>query len=129
MWHERHRGVNAMEQSTIDTVAVVYQKHGSYRKTAMALGVPYTMVRDVIKGRHGHVSLASENHLRQLLALEPLPLLVTIPACPDCGNVHHGRCNGKPVAIRPAHRRREPQRIADYPTRQLAEAIRKRYVV
>jgi transcriptional regulator with XRE-family HTH domain len=115
--------------STFDAITGLVERLGSQRAVAKLLGVPSATISDILRGRDGHISRERENEIRAALALEPLPLLVTIPACPDCGNVHHGRCNGKPVAIRPAHRRREPQRIADYPTRQLAEAIRKRYVV
>jgi hypothetical protein len=45
------------------------------------------------------VSLWAENVVR--VALGEAPLLVEIPACPDCGAVHHARCHGKaaPVAV------------------------------
>ena len=116
-----------MEQSTIDTVCMYYEKHGSYRKTAAALGIPYTLVRDILKGKAAHVSLATENHVRALLGLTALLPSVTVPSCPDCGGVHHGRCNGKTVEVRAVRHRRPPERIADYTATQLASAIRNRH--
>ncbi len=118
-----------MEQSTIDSVGMCYQKHGSYRRTGIALGVPYTLIRDVIKGKHRHVSLAAENHLRALLGLTALLPSVTVPSCPDCGGVHHGRCNGKTVEVRAVRHRKPPERIADYTATQLTMAIRYRQTV
>ena len=117
-----------MEQSTIDSVGMCYEKHGSYRRTGIALGVPYTLVRDVIKGKHRHVSLAAENHLRALLGLTALLPTVEIPACKDCGGAHYGDCGGRQVALRPVSQRTY-RTIAAMPTSQLAQAIRNRQPV
>ena len=118
-----------MEQSTIDTVGMYYENHGSYRKTAAALGIPYTLVRDILKGKAAHVSLATENHVRALLGLTALLPTVEIPACKDCGGAHYGDCGGRQVALRPVRHRRPPERIADYTATQLAMAIRYRQTV
>ena len=41
------------------------------------------------------MSLAKENEVRYRLGLKPIyPPLVPVPPCPDCGSVHHARCNG-----------------------------------
>ena len=44
------------------------------------------------------ISLERENKMRAALGLEPLPAMIEVPPCPDCGSAHTGRCNGKPVA-------------------------------
>ena len=73
----------------------------SLRKTAKALGVPHSVLADILAGRSGHVSLHAENRVRAALGLPPLPAPVLIPPCPDCGSVHHARCNGNdgPVVV------------------------------
>ena len=114
-----------MDQSTIDTVVIANAKYGSYRKTGAALGVPYTTVRDVIKGKHQHVSLSAENRLRLTLGLAPVYPKVTIDACPDCGGVHTGRCHGKAVALRPV-RQRVYTTVYAMSVGVLAQAIRER---
>lgn len=48
---------------------------------------------------HGYpMSRKTENRMRVALGLAPLPALVEVYPCEDCGDVHTGRCNGKPVA-------------------------------
>ena len=73
----------------------------SLRKTAKALGVPHSVLADILAGRSGHVSLHAENRVRAALGLPPLPAPVLIPPCPDCGSAHHTRCNGNsgPVVV------------------------------
>jgi len=73
----------------------------SLRKTAKALGVHHSVLADILAGRSGHVSLHAENRVRAALGLPPLPAPVLIPPCPDCGSVHHARCNGNsgPVVV------------------------------
>ena len=117
-----------MEQSTMDVVTSMVAKHGSYRRTGIALGIPYTLVRDILKGKAAHVSLATENHVRALLGLTHLLPTVTIPACKDCGGAHYGDCGGRPVALRPVSQRTY-RTIAAMPTSQLAQAIRNRQPV
>jgi len=34
-----------------------------------------------------------------LAASKPVPPLVPVPPCPDCGSVHHARCNGHNGAV------------------------------
>ena len=73
----------------------------SLHKTAKALGVPHSVLADILAGRSGHVSLHAENRVRAALGLPPLPAPVLIPPCPDCGSAHHARCNGNdgPVVV------------------------------
>ncbi len=111
--------------STFDAITGLVERLGSQRAVAKLLGVPSATISDILRGREGHISRERENEIRAALALEPLPLLVTIPACPDCGNVHHGRCNGKKVQVRPVSQRAY-RTIAAMPTSQLAQAIRNR---
>jgi hypothetical protein len=90
------------------------------------LGVPYTLIRDIVKQRHEHVSHGAENKVRAALGLAPLPRRIEVDPCPDCNGVHTGRCNGKQVAVRPVRQRRLPQRIIEYTVNQLAWSIRGR---
>jgi hypothetical protein len=51
---------------------------------------------------HGDkLTMSKFNALRRHAGLEPLPTLVHVEPCPDCGSVHHARCNGiaDPVVI------------------------------
>jgi len=42
-----------------------------------------------------------EGRIRLALGLPPLPAPVPVDPCPDCGSVHHARCNGNsgPVVV------------------------------
>lgn len=65
----------------------------------------------------------------------PMGRRVWIDPCPDCGSVHHARCNGQPVAavvvLTPGQRVTTPRprrysRIDQMPVADLARAIRDR---
>ena len=73
----------------------------SLRKTAKALRIHHAVLADVLNDRHEHVSRAAENRVRAALGLTPLPAPIPIEPCPDCGSVHHARCNGHagPVVV------------------------------
>ena len=60
------------------------------------LSLPLSWRGTVGRIRKGEaVSLAKENEVRYRLGLKPIyPPLVPVPPCPDCGSVHHARCNG-----------------------------------
>jgi transcriptional regulator with XRE-family HTH domain len=118
-----------MEQSTMDVVTSMVAKHGSQRKLGAMLGVSHGVINNIVNGKHDHVSLATENHVRALLGLPAIYPLVQVPSCPDCGGVHHGRCNGKTVEVRAVRHRKPPERIADYTATQLTMAIRYRQTV
>lgn len=117
-----------MEQSTVASLTAAYKKHGSYRKTANAIGVTHGVVWNIVHGREHDVSLAMENTVRAALGLTALLPTVTIPACKDCGGAHYGDCGGRPVALRPVSQRTY-RTIAAMPTSQLAQAIRNRQPV
>jgi len=96
-----------------DTIQVLKErKKGSLRRLAQDLGFPLSFaatLSDVLCERHGKVGLRTENRIRVALGLEPIGTY-EIPACPDCGAVHVGRCNGKGpsaqvVVIDPEHER------------------------
>ena len=110
----------------MDVVTSMVAKHGSQRKLGAMLGVSHGVINNIVNGKHDHVSLATENHVRALLGLTALLPSVTVPSCPDCGGVHHGRCNGKTVEVRAVRHRKPPERIADYTMAQLTMAIRNR---
>ncbi len=89
------------------------------------LGVPQPLLSDVLRGRADHVSAAQENKLRIALGLAPVALY-EVPACPDCGAVHTGRCHGRAVEVRPVRKPRPISRWADASVRTLAHAIAQR---
>lgn len=122
------RGLGRMEQSTMDVVTSMVAKHGSQRKLGAMLGVSHGVINNIVNGKHSHVSLATENHVRALLGLTALLPTVTIPACKDCGGAHYGDCGGRPVALRPVSQRTY-RTIAAMPTSQLVQAIRNRQPV
>ena len=68
----------------------------SHRAKCVALGLPVAWRGTVGRIIYGHaVSLDKENVVRLQLGLPVLsPPLIPVPPCPDCGSVHHARCNG-----------------------------------
>lgn len=73
------------------------------RGRAAALGLPAAWRGTLGRIRVGaSVSVQKENEVRQRLGLAPLsPPMISVPLCPDCGSVHHTRCNGHagPVVV------------------------------
>ena len=81
------------------------------------------------------MSLQRERRMCAALGIEAPPPEYSVPACPDCGSVHHARCNGNAGAVvvlgnsETVTRARPPRqytRIADMPVSMLARAIRER---
>lgn len=92
-------------------------------------------ISDALNGKA--MSRTRENWLRTQIGGDPLPTLCEVEACPDCGSVHHARCNGNNGAVivlgegqRVSGRRapRRYQRISDMPVSMLAQSIRDRMV-
>lgn len=111
-----------MDDGTLVAVQNRIGDIGSQSALARRLGVSQQTLSDIINGRAEHVSLRTENKVRAALGLPPI-VLHTVPACPDCGAVHTGRCHGRTVEVRPVRRRKPVTRWADAPTKQLAAAI------
>ena len=64
---------------------------------------------DALHGRP--MSRKREERLRLALGIEPLPVVVEVSACPDCGSVHHARCHGnggEAVVLAPGETVRRP---------------------
>ena len=113
---------------TLAAVRKSIESAGSLRKAAKRLGITPAALSDIVRERHDHVSLRTENKVRIALDLAPLPARIEVDPCPDCGGLHSGRCHGKPVVLRPI-RRRIITRWADAPVSVLAAAIRQRQTV
>jgi len=66
------------------------------RAKCVALNLPLSWRGTIGRIRKGEaVSMEKENIVRLQLGLPMLtPPLVPVPPCPDCGSVHHARCNG-----------------------------------
>ncbi|GAB4524535.1 MAG: hypothetical protein Kow0047_34160 [Anaerolineae bacterium] len=113
--------------------ALLQRKNGSLRDLARSLGFPPSFaatLSDVLRERHGNVSLKTENRIRVALGLEPIAAYEVAP-CPDCGGVHTGRCGGKArqaavevVVIDPTQERvvRRRQRTRRKPRRSVSLA-------
>ena len=87
------------------------------RAKCVALNLPLSWRGTIGRIRKGEaVSMEKENIVRLQLGLPMLtPPLVPVPPCPDCGSVHHARCNGnggQAVVLAPGEtvRRQGPQR-------------------
>lgn len=124
--HMEKSSIRTLNAETVCAVRKLIEREGSLRKAAKVLGVSHGVVAHIANERGNHVSHATENRLRLTLALPPIAPRVEVDPCPDCNGIHTGRCNNKPVAIRPVRGKREPQRIIDYTVGQLAWAIRER---
>lgn len=111
---------------TCEAISSLVERLGTQRAAAKFLGVAPAIVNDILRGRVSHLSRERENEIRASLALPALPPQVMIDACPDCGSVHHGRCHGRQVALKPIRPRREPQYWRDYTPARLAAAIKQR---
>ena len=116
-----------MNAQTRSTARIFVREAGGLRKAAKRLGVSAGALSDIVHGRGDHVGVAGENRVRVALGLAPL-VFHTVPACPDCGKVHTGRCHGGEIVVRSLHRR-PVSRVADMRPAALAEAIRKRVEV
>ena len=70
------------------------------------------------------MSAKRERRMCEALGIDPPPVMVETPACPDCGSVHNGgRCNGRPVTVRLVRQRTPPPAWVREATRNL-EALR-----
>ena len=83
------------------------------RAKCKALGLPEHWRGTIGRIRKGEaVSLDKENIVRLQLGLPVLsPPLIPVPPCPDCGSVHHARCNGNggtAVVLAPGETVRRP---------------------
>ena len=78
------------KQAVFATVAAC----DSLRGAARVLRIHHAVLADILADRHAHVSRQSENRVRVAAGLPPLPTPVPVDPCPDCGSVHHARCNG-----------------------------------
>jgi hypothetical protein len=111
-----------MNPDTIVAINSAIKSAGGLRKAAAHLKVSAGTLSDIVNSRHEHVSLRAENNVRAALGLSALHYH-TVPACPDCGSIHTGRCKGRAVEVRPVRKPRLITRWADAPTKQLAAAI------
>ena len=94
-------GFRVISADTKQAVYATVAQCDSLRNAARALCIHHAVLADILKDRHGHVSRDSENRVRAVLGLAPLPAPVPVDPCPDCGSVHHARCNGNsgPVVV------------------------------
>ena len=70
------------------------------------------------------MSLKRERRMCEALGIDPPPVMVETPACPDCGSVHNGgRCNGKPVTVVLRRQRTPPPAWVREATRNLTRML------
>ena len=85
-----------------------------------------TAIHDAINGKP--MSLKRERRMCEALGLEPPPVMVETPACPDCGSVHNGgRCNGQPVTVRLVRQRQPPPAWVAEATANLAALLERKH--
>lgn len=116
-----------MEPETLAEARIFVSKAGGLRKAARRLHVSAGTLGDIVNGRTEHVGKEAENRVRIALGLEPV-FYFEVPACPDCGNVHTGRCRGRHVELRPVDRK-PVSRVVDMRLADLRSAIRNRVEV
>lgn len=87
------------EQSTIEALQRLSWAK-THRAKCAALALPEAWrgtIGRILSGQA--VGLDKENEVRIRLELpQRVPAMIEVPPCEDCGDVHTGRCNGKPVA-------------------------------
>lgn len=107
------------EQSTIEALQRLSWAK-THRAKCVALGLPASWRGTIGRILYGHmVGLDKENEVRLRLGLpQRVPAMIEVPPCEDCGDVHTGRCNGKPVAAVVVKAQRTP------PPPWLAQAVR-----
>jgi hypothetical protein len=79
----------------------------------VALNLPLSWRGTIGRIRNGFaISLDKENEVRLRLGLPAIyPPAISVPPCPDCGSVHHARCNGNggtAVVLAPGETVRRP---------------------
>ena len=86
---------------TQQAVLALVAQCDSLRSAAKVVCIHHAVLADILNERHAHVSRQSEQRVRRAFGLPPLPALVPVDPCPDCGSVHHARCNGNsgPVVV------------------------------
>ena len=94
-------GARTISADTKQAVLAAVAACDSLRSAAKVLRIHHAVLADVLNDRHEHVSRQSENRVRLAVGLSPLPAPVSVDPCPDCGSVHHARCNGNdgPVVV------------------------------
>lgn len=94
-------GARTISADTKQAVLAAVAACDSLRSAAKVLRIHHAVLADVLNDRHEHVSRQSENRVRLAVGLSPLPAPVSVDPCPDCGSVHHARCNGNdgPVIV------------------------------
>ena len=133
---KRTRQPHRTDASTVS--ALSERKSGkTLRALANELGEPYFSIAtlsDVLRGRPGALTEASENDLRQRLGLPIVPT-VRVPVCPLHGVPHVADCHGAEVAavvtLAPRQRVAAKRRVivhtlSDYPPAVLARMITQR---
>ncbi len=94
-----------MPKPSDDTRIAIFALQGrpTDRGRCAALGLPPSWRGTLNRiANNFPVSLDKENEVRRRIGLPPvMPPLIPVPACPDCGSVHHARCNGHagPVVV------------------------------
>lgn len=104
-----------MPKPSNDTRRAIFALPGrsTDRGRCVALGLPLSWRGTLNRIANDFpVSLDKENEVRLRLGLPALvPPLVPVPPCPDCGSVHHARCNGnggQAVVLAPGETVRRP---------------------
>jgi hypothetical protein len=123
------RGLGRMEQSTMDVVTSMVAKHGSQRKLGAMLGVSHGVINNIVNGKHDHVSLATENHVRALLGLTALLPTVRSPHAKIAAAHTMATVAARPVALRPVSQRTAAPSPPCRPANWRKSAIRYRHFV
>jgi len=122
----RMRRKHELSASTVDALT---ERRNGHTLRALASSLDYAenyapTLGGILRGTPGVITMQGENILRARLGLAPISTL-EVPPCPDCGNVHTGRCHNRPVAavvclapdetVRPVAKPRSPRKPAHRP--------------
>ena len=90
-----------LHETTKESVVAAVKSLNGLSALSRRTGINKGVFSLVLHHENPPISRQMEGRIRLALGLPPLPAPVPVDPCPDCGSVHHARCNGNsgPVVV------------------------------